>query len=153
MLKLEIELVPKNTWWSNVRKIVSRDTWDAIRKRTYREYNNRCGICNAEGVLHCHEMWDYDDKNYIQTLKGFIALCPMCHHVKHFGFAEVLAYKGKLNIENVINHFQTVNNCSRAEFTNHKENAFDVWGVRSHFLVKWQVNFANYINERDIVGK
>ncbi len=87
-LKLEAELVPSTSWFNNMRKVVPKAEWDRIRKRTYAEYRHRCGICSYEGRLNCHEIWHYDDHNYVQKLEGFIALCGLCHHVKHLGLRE-----------------------------------------------------------------
>ena len=91
-LKLKIELVPKTSWYSNLRGKMSEKGWDNVRKKTYATFNYKCGICGSnEGQLHCHEIWEYDDKKHKQALKGFIALCVLCHHVKHIGLAGILA--------------------------------------------------------------
>ena len=37
------------------------------------------------GIVECHEIWSYDDRKKVQTLKGLIALCPTCHKAKHLG--------------------------------------------------------------------
>ncbi|MFH1285366.1 MAG: HNH endonuclease, partial [Candidatus Micrarchaeota archaeon] len=107
--KLEIELVPCSTWWSNLRKTIPKKKWDTLRKKVYAQYHNKCGICGAKRKLNCHELWSYDDKKHIQTLVNFIALCDMCHHVKHLGLASILASRGQLDYETVINHFMKVN--------------------------------------------
>jgi hypothetical protein len=130
-VKLTIELVPFTSWYNNLRKYISKKDWDKIRKRTYAEYGHRCGICGAEGRLNCHEIWEYDDKKHIQKLKGFIALCDMCHHVKHIGPAGILASEGKLDYEKVVKHFMKVNNCDDKIFKKHRERAFDEWRKRS----------------------
>jgi len=85
-------------------------------------------------------MWEYDDKKHVQKLVGFIALCDMCHHVKHIGLAGILASQGKLDYEEVVQHFMRVNNCDRKTFEKHKENAFDEWARRSKH--KWQVDLG-----------
>jgi hypothetical protein len=141
-LKLTIELVPRTSWYKNLRKYVSKKDWDKIRNRTYAEYGYRCGICGAEGRLNCHEIWEYDDKNHIQKLKGFIALCNMCHHVKHMGLAGDLASKGKLDFEEVVKHFMKVNNCDYKIFAEHIIRAQDEWEERSQH--EWRVDFGEY---------
>ena len=81
-MKLTIELVPRMCWYSNVRTNVTREKWDIIRKECYRKSNYKCEICGDKGTTHpveCHEIWEYDDVNYVQKLIGFIALCPNCH--------------------------------------------------------------------------
>lgn len=141
-LRLEIELVPKSSWYDNLRKHTSKENWDRIRKDAYAKYGYRCGICGADAELNCHEIWEYDNENQIQKLKGFIALCDMCHHVKHIGLAGILASEGKLDYEKVIEHFMRVNNCDRATFEEHCERAFDEWRRRSKH--QWQVDLGEY---------
>jgi len=147
-LKLTIELVPSSSWYNNLRKYLPRRKWDEIRKRTYAKYEYKCGICGTEGRLECHEMWDYDDENKIQRLTGFIALCPMCHFVKHIGMAGILSSEGKLNYEKVIEHFMKVNNCDRKTFETHIREEFTKWRTRSQY--KWHVDLGEYKQELKI---
>ena len=95
--KLTIELVPSTCWFSNVRTLLPKKTWDTLRKESYNKANNKCEVCGDhgknQGVKHfveCHEIWEYDDTNRTQTLKGLISLCPRCHMVKHFGRTTVI---------------------------------------------------------------
>ena len=86
--RLTIELVPKTSWYSNVRSSVSEAEWDRLRKPVYRRAKSQCQICGGRGSAHaveCHEIWTYDDVTCVQQLAGLIALCPACHAVKHFG--------------------------------------------------------------------
>jgi len=141
-LKLSIELVPSTSWYTNLRTQVGRETWDKIRKSTYKKYGNICGICGAKSRLNCHEMWEYDDNRHIQTLVGFIALCNLCHHVKHIGHAGIQASLQKLDFETVIEHFMRVNSCDRDTFEEHKDMAFDTWKLRSKH--KWRIDLGSY---------
>ena len=45
------------------------------------------GKQRAESIGLRHEIWHYDDENFVQTLIGLIALCPSCHKSKHYGRA------------------------------------------------------------------
>jgi hypothetical protein len=130
-LRLTIELVPESCRYSNLRKAVSRENWDIIRRRVYAEAGLRCAVCGRSSKLNCHEIWDYDDTRRVQTLMGFTALCDMCHYVKHLGFAQVLAAKGQLNYDNVIAHFCRVNKCVLADFREHETAVFWKWLFRS----------------------
>lgn len=141
-LKLTIELVPATSWYNNLRGVLPKSVWDKIRKRTYTEYGHKCGICGAEGRLNCHEIWEYDDQNHVQKLAGFIALCDLCHHVKHMGLAAILASEGKLDYERVVEHFMKVNGCDRKAFEEHRTKAFDQWRERSQY--EWNVNLGEY---------
>lgn len=133
-LKLYIELVPKTCWYENLRKVLSKAEWDRIRKQTYSEVGNKCSICGAEGRLNCHEIWEYDDKNNTQILRGFQALCDNCHNIKHIGFVNVQINKGiwsKDVMDNLAKHFMKVNGCSMTTFKQHVEEAFNTWQERS----------------------
>ena len=141
-LKLTIELVPRTSWYDNLRKCISNSAWNKIRGKTCAEYGHRCGICGAEVRLNCHEMWEYSDKKHVQKLVGFIALCNMCHHVKHIGLAEILASEGKLDYEKVVEHFMKVNKCDKKTFEEHREGAFDEWQKRSQY--EWHVDLGQY---------
>jgi hypothetical protein len=142
-LKLTIELVPSTTWYNNIRKVLTQSQWNKIRKQAISESNNKCFICGSvPKSLDCHELWEYDEVNKIQTLKGFIALCKSCHLVKHIGMAGILAAQGQIDIENIIQHFMVVNNCSREVFEKHKQEAFQEWNKRSR--TKWKVDFGRY---------
>lgn len=91
-LKLQIEMVPSSCWFSNVRSQVSARQWDIIRHAIYKKADNKCEICSGRGSRHpveCHEVWEYDDTTHIQKLLKLVALCPLCHEVKHLGLAEL----------------------------------------------------------------
>ena len=139
-LKLTIELVPRTSWYNNMRKVVSRSTWDKIRRKAYADYGYKCGICDAKGRLSCHEIWEYHDQTHEQKLLGFIALCNWCHHVKHIGLAGILASRGELDYKKVVEHFMKVNQCDRATFDAHSEQAFRQWRERSQH--NWHVSLG-----------
>jgi hypothetical protein len=91
-VRLTVELVPKTSWYHNVRALVDEMTWDRIRHQVWRQAEYRCEICGGRGPEHpveCHEVWRYDDRTRVQALVRMIALCPACHQVKHLGLANV----------------------------------------------------------------
>jgi len=141
-MKLEIELVPKTSWWNNLRKSLHKSEWDKIRKKIYSDYNHRCGICGDSSRISCHEIWSYNDDKHIQRLDGFIALCNMCHHVKHIGLAGILANKGRLDYDKVVEHFMHVNDCSQNDFLTHRAEAFQIWEERSQH--QWDIELGDF---------
>ena len=141
-LRLTIELVPESCWYSNLRDVLPRMLWDKLRRQVYAASGYRCSVCGGGGVLHCHEVWRYDDATRIQRLEGFCALCTLCHHVKHIGLAGLLASQGKLDYDAVVAHFLAINNCSRADFQRHYNAAFVQWRERSR--VEWQTDLGDF---------
>jgi len=135
-LKLEIELIPVPLWGCSLRQKLPINDWLKIKTEIVQIRGKKCEICGKESEkIHFHETWEYDDVGLIQKLIGFKLLCPMCHHVKHLGHAGSLVKAGKLDYNDVINHFCKVNKCSVEEFKNHKREAFELWGNRS--MHKW----------------
>lgn len=138
--KLTVELVPQSCWYTNVRSNVTQEEWDVIRKKSYRLANYRCEICGDvgtnQGVKHaveCHEIFEYDDENNIQTLVGLVSLCPYCHKVKHPGLANI---RGEYPI--VLKQLMKVNGMNEDEADGYLRDAFDQWERRSEH--EWELN-------------
>lgn len=141
--KLAIELIPKTSFFSNLRAVLSKSDWDFIRKQSYRKYNYKCAICSGVGKKHpveCHELWSFDDKNQIQRLDGVIALCPACHSVVHFGLSEVRGYG-----DDALNHLKKVNKWNDKKVNKHIQEAFDLWNERSNLA--WTLDIMTYLKE------
>jgi uncharacterized membrane protein (GlpM family) len=144
--KLSIELVPKTSFFNNVRHAVSAAEWDKIKKATYKKANYKCEICGGRGFKHpveAHEIWHYDDEKHIQTLTGLIALCPTCHLSKHIGFAQI---KGKE--KEVIKQLMKVNQWNVEQTNLYLEAIWEIWYFRSRF--QWQLNLE-YLDKLGIV--
>jgi len=146
MQKLTIELVPKTSWYNNVRSNVDKERWDELRTNCYIQANHKCEICGETGIeqgydhqVECHEIWYYDDEKHIQKLEGLIALCPLCHKVKHPGLAEI---NGEMEL--VITQLMKVNDMDRFEANNYIQDAMLDWEDRSNY--DWTVDI-NYLNE------
>jgi len=148
--KLTIELVPSSCWYNNLRKALPGSIWKGLRLQVYADYDHKCAVCEAEGRgLNCHEVWEYADEIHIQTLKGFVALCNLCHHVKHLGQAGILASQGHLDFDEVIDHFCEVNECEEDDFYLARREAFEKWVERSQH--EWTTNFGEYQSLLDLV--
>jgi len=137
-MKLEPDLIPKTSWFRNVRSEVTTVQWDRIRHRCYSDAGYKCEICSGVGPKHpveCHERWEYDEKNAIQTLIGMIALCPNCHEVIHFGLAQV---KGR--DRQAMKHLCKVNGITMDKGLDVIDRAFEIWNKRN--AVDWQVDIS-----------
>lgn len=139
--KLHTELVPKTCFFTNVRSQVSKESWDWLRKETYKQAKYQCECCGIKGKMEAHEIWHYDDKNHVQKLHGLICLCNMCHLTMHLGFAEL---KGKL--PQVKNHLAKINGWTIAETNMYVEAVFEVWFMRSKKYWKLDLTFLDECN-------
>lgn len=137
-LKLEIELVPRTCWFSNLRKTLTRREWDIIRKYTYGlSKDSSCMICGSkEGRLNAHEIWEYDLNTHTQKLIGLVALCDDCHMVKHIGFAQL---NGKF--EEAADHFCLINNCDLEVFNEKIVRAKELFDNRSN-IDNWKLDIS-----------
>ena len=150
--RLTIELVPSGQWYVNLRSLLSKEDWDYLRRRTYKKAGYRCEICGGKGPRHpveCHEIWRYEDdlsgKKGVQVLDGLIALCPKCHQVKHFGFAQVRG-KGR----EALKHLCTVNGWSQSDGLYYVEAVFEQWHQRSTRTWKQDLSWIeSVLSERD----
>lgn len=128
---VKIELVPSTCWYSNVRSNVTEQEWKHIKPLTTKNAGHRCEICLGVGPqwpVECHEVWKYDDKTLRQTLTGFIALCPMCHRVKHYGLAQIQGHA-----EEAIAHMMEVNDWTRDRVNLHINERKSEWKERSKY--------------------
>ena len=141
---LSVELVPKSTWYNNVRTQVSRDVWTSIR--TY-FMKPSCQYCGRRFGLHCHEVWKYDDILHIQKLAGFESVCFLCHSIKHLGLAGIQAQQGYLDYSELIEHYCVVNECTREDFLADREGAFELWEERSKY--EWTID-TSYLDTLDL---
>lgn len=133
--QLLIELVPSTSWGDNLRSRLPRETWDRLRKETYQRAGHVCEICGGTGLdqgsewpVECHEIWEYNDETQVQKLTGLIALCPICHKVKHASRTISLERWGHIRVHQ---HLKTVNGWTDNEASQHIDEAFRIWGARS----------------------
>ena len=137
--------MPLTCWYSNVRNNVSHTVWRAIARQVASEYNNRCGVCGGRGDRHpveCHEEWSYKhgvsdtgEKRYVQTLEGMIALCPMCHKVKHIGFAHE---QGLLH--EAIGQLMFVNQWDEDQVSSYLRLVWETWHARNEVI--WDLDIS-----------
>lgn len=142
---LTVELVPKTAWWDNVRSHVSRADWDKCKAYAKAKTNDHCIICGQQGKnqgrkhnTECHEIWEYDDTENIQTLVDIWPLCPLCHQVKHLGRTRHFATPDSW--ERVINHFQKVNGWPDWRVERYLELVFMIWDLRSR--QQWKLDIS-----------
>lgn len=145
--KLKPELIPRSSYFNNLRSNYSSQDWDYLRKDCYKKAKYRCEICNEVGPSHpveCHEVWSYIDG--VQKLERLIALCPDCHMCMHFGLAGL---RGQMN--KVYRKLMKVNKISRKEADLLIEISFEEWHDRSS--VDWTLDMSEadkILKKRDL---
>jgi hypothetical protein len=128
---LTIELVPETCWFSNLRSELTPEQWRHVRYVCYRNANYRCEICGGTGPkwpVECHEIWHYNDRAHVQTLKGLISLCPACHEVKHIGLA---GHRG--HQQRALKHLAKVNGWTAKEAKDYLYRCMRKWTGRSEY--------------------
>lgn len=138
---LSLELIPKGTWYVNVRTKFSKKHWDIIRRHVYAQAGYKCEICGGAGPkwpVECHEKWEWDEKNLVQRLVGFIALCPNCHAIKHVGHAR--ATLSKTRLQKLYRHQRVVNKWRKAKQAAHLARMANQQKRRN--ALKWTVNIT-----------
>lgn len=144
---LFIDLIPQNSWFTNLRSELTEEEWKNIKSYIYKRANYCCEICGGKGDNHpveAHERWEYNQDNLTQKLIGIQALCPSCHLVTHFGSANVQGRHEEAKI-----HLLTINNWTEEEFEEHYDLSFSIWEYRSEF--KWKIDttwiIKNFLNK------
>lgn len=148
-LPLTLDLVPSSSWFNNVRAVLTKKQWDAVRKKVCGKAYDLCEICGGTGKEHpveCHEIWEYNDSELIQKLVGMIALCPSCHQVKHFGLAELQGKKAQ-----ALKHFMKINKLSKKDAEKYINEQFIIWAKRSKR--KWELDISLLKKEYGIETK
>jgi hypothetical protein len=136
--RLTVEMVPGTCHFSNLRSNLSKKDWDTLRAECFRLAGHRCQVCGGRGATHaveCHEVWEYDDAQRLQTLTGLMALCPVCHKAKHMWLAR---QKGWADMAE--RQLCRVNGWSRGEMEAYLDEAFRVYELRSTH--EWQLDIS-----------
>lgn len=144
---LTIELVPKSSWYKNVRSNISKEEWEKLKRIISKRAGYKCEICGGRGTkwpVECHEIFAYDDERYIQKLIRLMALCPACHEVKHIGLAGL---RGKGNSAKA--HLAKVNGWSIEDAELYIEGCFEMWHRRS--CHQWNLDLS-YLERLEIAN-
>ena len=126
---LTVELIPRTSWFTNVRSHVSAAEWERLKRIVSERAGRRCEICGGRGPrwpVECHEVFSYDDGRRVQRLERLVALCPACHEVKHIGLAGVRGRRAE-----AVRHLARVNGWSASDAELYLEACFETWHRRS----------------------
>jgi 5-methylcytosine-specific restriction endonuclease McrA len=115
-----------------------RTLWRGIRKAIIARDGHKCWFCGAEETfktvstakvnytqseLDAHEIFNFDDRHLIRTLRDIRMACPTCHTCAH------ICYPG--TTPEIIEHFSQINQCSILDAKKHFWEAFKKWQWRN----------------------
>lgn len=132
---LNVELVPRTCFCTNVRSEVSKADWDIYRKAAYARAGHKCKVCKAKGRLEAHEIFSYNDRTGVQKLEDIVGLCSLCHKCYHLGFAKV---KGLY--KEVREHLKYLNGWDDETMDDYDDYVFSVWRSRSQH--EWSLDLS-----------
>ena len=153
--KLSISMVPQALWGENLRKHLTRGSWNKLRLSQFeREPNCEfCGSSPSGAARHAHEEWDYEKTVGTAYLVKLRTICRMCHLVEHPGFVSVMVAKGHFTpaiLDEIKYHFCIVNRCKAEDYCKHCEEARSKYEELAR-VTDWKIDFGRYselVNDR-----
>jgi hypothetical protein len=146
--KLMPHLVPKPLWGKSAAQLLlkgkGRAVWKQIRSDALQVALHACQVCSDPGpdsVLHCHELWEYEDESGTATLVGLRIQCRKCDCAVHMGRAEK---HGLFNV--AIARLCKVNGIGEPEAASLYRRAKGVWTQRNN--KQWRIVVAKPLLER-----
>jgi hypothetical protein len=139
--ELFIDMIPKTSYFKNVRSLFKESDWNLIRHHIYSRANNRCECCGCKRnkFLEAHERWIFDFENKTQKLIRIIALCKLCHQATHYGRSKVFKDITKIN-----EHIKKVKRISDEELKIHIKEAYQIWKERNN--INWIIDTSIITN-------
>ena len=140
-MRLTFEPIPESSGGINLRTCTSKRTWEGLRQETLKKYNNKCAVCGFDDTLECHEVWEYNDADEIQTLTELVSLCNLCHSCKHCHFLDTIPIDVyRYHIQRV-NHLKTEGEREQF-FFNYLDLTWNIYNERSEHM--WTISFGDY---------
>jgi 5-methylcytosine-specific restriction endonuclease McrA len=136
---LEVEMVPRTCFFSNLRSNLRSKDWQKLRMMSIANANGRCQICgslNHGRSLECHEIWFYDEDNGVQRLTGLLALCRECHRAKHMALAREMGWEDAAR-----RHLLRINRWTHTQLNFYLEEAFELFEHRSQMTWKLDITW------------
>lgn len=145
--ELYIDMIPKTSYFKNVRNCFSFNDWNIIRHHIYNRTNNKCECCGAKRskFLEAHERWIYDYETKTQKLIRIIALCKLCHQATHYGHS-----KKTKNITKINEHIKKVKKINDEELQTHINEAYKIWKERNK--IYWNIDLSIITNSNFTVS-
>jgi len=156
--KLKPAMVPRPLWgrsvYNELRRTQRRKQWEALRRTLLEAAANTCARCSAQYDSHmvCNEVWQYDDRKHIATLKAFEIVCRDCDSVLHLGKSLLIgSKKGDEGTaergDQAVAQLMKVNGITKRQAHRLIDNAFGHWMERSSHK-KWAIQIKPKLIEK-----
>lgn len=132
---LFVDMIPRTSWFNNVRKAIVKKDWVRIKKLVCGRTNYTCECCGSRQDIEVHERFEYNKETRVQKLMRFVALCQQCHQSTHLGLAGSRG-KGK----EAEQHLSNVRGFTPDELRSHTREADSLWTERSK--ITWTVDLS-----------
>jgi hypothetical protein len=148
-MKLSLELLPKSgmqqSLYQYFREQGKEDEWKAIKQKVFSKEGRQCWICDSTEGLKAHPFWEFNTETCKQTLKAIHHLCDLCHKVKRIQFwtskrGQEILKQDNMKIQDVMDHFFIINECSVEDFEKHREDIFDEFKELNQY--EWEVDLS-----------
>lgn len=139
--KLNMQLIPSTAWYSNLRTLI--DNWSEISNIVRSKCC--CDICKKTGTINefdAHEVWEFNDNSFEQSLKKIICVCKDCHSAIHMGHTLITCDENTIN--RIKKHYMTVNNITEEQMKKDIKEAFDFHAYLSQF--DWNIHETRTIH-------
>jgi len=135
--QLFIDMIPKTSYFKNVRSIFNECDWNLIRHHIYQRVNNKCECCGVKRskYLEAHERWIFDYETQTQKLIRIIALCRLCHQATHYGHSKL-----KKDITKINEHLKKVRGMNDDQLKDHIKEAYEIWENRNK--INWKIDVS-----------
>ena len=139
--ELYIDMIPKTSYFKNVRSLFNEADWNLIRHHIYNRTNNKCECCGCKRskYLEAHERWIFDFETKTQKLIRIIALCRLCHQATHYGHSKVFK-----NIIKINEHLKKVRGFTDEDLKAHIKEAYEIWEKRNK--INWIIDTSIITN-------
>ena len=144
IMKLKLTLVPASSFYSNLRNAMQAEDWQKLSREVRGKANRTCQYCGWKEnpkwkeYTHLHEIWEFDVRKHVQKLVGFECVCPDCHMIHHWGYAQL---KG-CDMDGLLYHACMVNECTPADFRDHVKESFLEWEKRGK--IDWTIDLGEW---------
>jgi hypothetical protein len=143
------DLIPYTSWGSSLANLLTRESWNKLRRPLISAHNNVCELCGSRlNSLDVHEVWSYTFPKAtqkrkqetqtpfgIQTLEGLMAICNDCHRCFHLGRELSMG-----TLDETLQRLSALNNWATHEINHYYDTIAKRWELTSQ--INWHLDLG-----------